>query len=140
MEIKEVVHSFQAEDRRTGSPGSVRVDPLLTRDRPITHRFPSSFAAYPPAFPARRIQGAGTFHGESSTGAGSWRKRLVRHVSQRYFVLPFAERENGGKKLTHCGAITGRCALKMYFWTLPVAVFGSSDTNWIRWGHLKRAR
>jgi hypothetical protein len=27
----------------------------LTRDRPITRRFPSGFAVYPPAFPARRI-------------------------------------------------------------------------------------
>ena len=29
---------------------------------------------------------------------------------------------------------------RIYFWTLPVAVFGSSDTNWIGWGHLKCAR
>jgi hypothetical protein len=34
--------------------GTVRVDPLLTRDRSITRRFPSGFAVYPLAFPARQ--------------------------------------------------------------------------------------
>ena len=37
--------------------GTVRIDPLLTRRRPITRRFPSDFAVYPPTFPARRIRG-----------------------------------------------------------------------------------
>jgi hypothetical protein len=44
------------EGPAAGSPGTVRIDLLLTRDRPITRRFPSGFAVYPPAFPARRIR------------------------------------------------------------------------------------
>src|SRR5213080_1453056 len=35
----------------------------------------------------------------------------------------------------HCFEIAG-LPRRTYFWTLPVAVFGSSGTNWIRWGHL----
>jgi hypothetical protein len=40
--------------------GAVRIDPLLTRHRPITRRFPSGFTVYPSAFPARRIRGGTT--------------------------------------------------------------------------------
>ena len=42
-------------------------------------------------------------------------------------------------RIRHCFEIAG-LPRRIYFWTLPVAVFGSSDTNWIRWGHLKCAR
>jgi hypothetical protein len=44
-----------------------------------------------------------------------------------------------GRWACHCFEIAG-LPRRTYFWTLPVAVFGSSDTNWIRWGHLKCAR
>jgi hypothetical protein len=46
------------EGPRDWFTGAVRIDQLLTCDRPITRRFPSGFAVYATAFPARRIQGA----------------------------------------------------------------------------------
>src|SRR5437588_2931536 len=40
----------------------------------------------------------------------------------------------------HCGVIAGRCALRIYFWILPVAVLGSSLTKVTVCGALKCAR
>jgi len=38
--------------------GTVRTDPLLTRDRPITRRFPNRLRSLSIGMPARRICGA----------------------------------------------------------------------------------
>ena len=58
MEIKRVGSQPSGKGPADWFTGTVRIDPLLTRDCPITRRFPSAFAVYPPAFPARRIRSA----------------------------------------------------------------------------------
>src|SRR5437879_4407868 len=63
-----LVHNRQVKGLRIDSPEGCalirysrrRNRHVLTRDRPITRRFPSGFMVYPSAFPARRIRGATT--------------------------------------------------------------------------------
>ncbi len=63
-----MVHSPPAKDRPNILPAQFALirysrhpnRRVLTRDRPITRRFPSGFTVYPSAFPARRIRDATT--------------------------------------------------------------------------------
>jgi hypothetical protein len=62
----------------------------------------------------------------------------IQHLSENSCsIASVADRRR--QLACYCFEIAG-LPRRTYFWTFPVAVFGSSDTNWIRWGHLKCAR
>jgi len=84
---KELVHNRPAKDRPSISPAQFALTrcstPLnrrvLTRDRPITRRFPSGFTVYPSAFPTRRIRGA-TTPVVSPVKSNLWREPVPRRT------------------------------------------------------------